>query len=99
MTSLKPLSSEDAYMRLVDHKDWIVERNLIYRDFRLKDFKSSIEFINSVAEIAEEVGHHPNILLHEYYFVRVSSYTHLQSGISEKDIELAQAIDAKLGGS
>ena len=72
MTSLKPLSSEDAYMRLVDHKDWIVERNLIYRDFRLKDFKSAIEFINSVAEIAEEVGHHPNILLHEYYFVRAA---------------------------
>lgn len=96
--SLKPLSSEDAYMLLVDHKDWIVERNLIYRDFRLENFRSAIDFINKVARIADDVGHHPNILLHEYYFVRVTSYTHLQNGISEKDIELAKAIDASLAG-
>ncbi len=95
--SVKPLSSEDAYLALADHEGWIVERSHIYKDFRLKDFKTAIEFINSVAAIADEVGHHPNILLHEYFFVRISSYTHLVNAITAKDIELAKAIDDSLG--
>lgn len=95
--SIQRLSSEDAYRALANNEEWVVEKDHIYRDFRLKDFRAGVEFIRQVADIAEGVGHHPNILLHEYRFVRVTSYTHLTNSISEKDIELAQAIDASLG--
>ncbi|MFQ5931895.1 MAG: 4a-hydroxytetrahydrobiopterin dehydratase [Nitrospiraceae bacterium] len=96
---MKQLSSEEAYQRLAENPDWVVERNCIYRDFRLKDFKTAIEFIGDIAEIADKLSHHPNILLHEYHVLRITSYTHLVNGISDMDIDLAVAIDRFLDES
>lgn len=94
---LKTLTPEEAYKDLRKHQGWIVERDLIYRDYRFPDFKSALDFINDVARIAEELDHHPNITLHEFCFVRISSYTHAVNGITQRDIELARALDDSLG--
>ena len=88
-----PLAPEIAYRRLNRSPQWIVERGRIYRDFRFENFKAALSFANAVANIADRVGHHPNMFLHEYHFVRVETYDHLTGGLSTKDLELIRAID------
>jgi 4a-hydroxytetrahydrobiopterin dehydratase len=90
------LTSEDAYRALKAHPDWIVERDRLHRDFRFASFMAAMEFVNRVAVVAETVGHHPNIRLHEWCFVELDVYSHVSGGLTGKDVELATAIDAML---
>ncbi len=91
------VTPEDAYHQLEQHPRWVVERTRIYRDLRFASFMDAISFINRVADIAERHDHHPNIQLHHYLFVRLELYSHLDDGLSQKDIDLAKAIDAVAG--
>lgn len=87
------LSPEAAYRKLKHSPEWIVERGRIYRDFRFDTFREALRFVVAVGAIAEKLGHHPNIWIHEYHFVRVETYTHLTGGLSDRDVALAKAID------
>jgi 4a-hydroxytetrahydrobiopterin dehydratase len=93
---MQPISPEVAYRALEGHPGWVVERHRLYRDFRLGSFIEAIALVNRVAEVAERAGHHPNILVHEWCFVRVELYSHLADALSDLDVELALAIDASL---
>lgn len=64
----------------------------IFREFRFKDFKESITFVNKVAEIAEAEGHHPDIFI-SYSRVKFNLYTHAIGGLSQNDFILAAKID------
>ena len=96
MARSEALSPEDAYRALRGHPDWIVERDRIRRDLRCASFSAAMEFINQVGSVAESVGHHPNIRLHEWCFVELEVYSHISGGLTAKDVELAVAIDAIL---
>jgi 4a-hydroxytetrahydrobiopterin dehydratase len=87
------ISPEDAYRALAGHPAWIVERDRLHRDIRLRSFMEAIELITRVAAAAEAMRHHPNIRLHEWCFVDFEVYSHLTGGISRRDVELALAID------
>jgi 4a-hydroxytetrahydrobiopterin dehydratase len=87
------ISPEDAYRALAGHPAWIVERDRIHRDVRLRSFMEAIDLITRVAAAAEAMRHHPNIRLHEWCFVDFEVYSHLTGGISRRDVELALAID------
>ncbi len=93
---LQAISPEIAYRQLEGHPAWVVERSRIYRDFRFPSFADAIAFVNRVANLAERLGHHPNISVHEWCFVRLELYSHLHNTISRRDVELALAIDAVL---
>ena len=94
-SSLDPISPEAAYRQLDGHP-WIVERNRIRRDLRVASFRDAIAVIGGVAEVADAVDHHPNICIHEGSFVRLELYTHLHNAISQRDVDLALALDAVL---
>ncbi len=72
---------------------WEVEDNRkIRRPFEFKDFKGTINFVNKVADIAEEEGHHPD--MHIYYNMLVIELTtHAICGLSENDFILAAKIE------
>ncbi len=93
---VQPISPEVAYRALESHPAWVVERHRLYRDFRLGSFTDAIALVNRVAEVAERLGHHPNILVHEWCFVRLELYSHLEGALSDRDVRLAVAIDAML---
>jgi 4a-hydroxytetrahydrobiopterin dehydratase len=93
---VQPISPEVAYRALEGHPTWVVERHRLYRDFRLGSFTEAISFVTRVAEVAERLGHHPNILVHEWCFVRLELYSHLEDALSDRDVELALAIDRML---
>jgi 4a-hydroxytetrahydrobiopterin dehydratase len=68
------------------------ETKKIVRSFRFKDFVESMHFINKVAELAEEEGHHPDIFV-SYNYVKICLTTHNIGGLSENDFIMAAKID------
>lgn len=72
---------------------WIEKDNQLVRNFEFRDFKEAIEFINKVAQIAENKNHHPRIL-NIYNKVKISLQTHDAGNIvTEKDRHVAELID------
>lgn len=64
----------------------------ITREFKFKDFKEAMAFVNKVAETAEAEGHHPDIYIF-YNIVRFELSTHAIGGLSENDFILAAKIN------
>src|SRR5215475_13020922 len=65
--------------------DWTVTGDHhIQRAFRFPDFKQALDFVNRVGEIAENQGHHPDILL-SWGKVEITLWTHKIDGLSESD--------------
>ena len=68
------------------------------REFQFDDFRAAMAFLNRVADVAEELGHHPEIF-NVYGTVRLTLTTHdAGNTVTEKDHRLAAAIDALLQG-
>lgn len=85
----------DALKELASHldKNWkIVDEHHIEREFSFKNFREALNFTNKIGEIAEEEGHHPDILL-TYGKVKVQLWTHKIDGLSESDFILAAKFD------
>ena len=73
--------------------EWRTEEAALVRDFEFRDFKDALAFVNRVAEEAEEVNHHPDILIHGWNKVRLTLTTHSASAVTQADRDLAAAID------
>ncbi len=71
----------------------LVDNKKISREFKFKDFRTAMDFVNKVAEIAEVEGHHPDIFV-SYNRVRLELYTHAVGGLSENDFILAAKINS-----
>ncbi len=73
--------------------DWIVlENSKIKKEYLFVNYKHTIEFVNKVADLAEEEGHHP--VMHVYYAkVDIELWTHSINGLSENDFIMAAKID------
>ena len=73
---------------------WTVtqDNKKITRTWLLSDFVAAMKFINSVAGIAEQEGHHPDIHV-SYNRVTIELYTHSIGGLSENDFIIAAKID------
>ena len=90
-----PLKAEEINMMLkLVHSDWVVKENKkISRSLKFVNFIHALEFVNKVAEVAEEEGHHPDLHL-GYGYCDVELWTHAINGLSENDFILAAKIDA-----
>ena len=65
----------------------------IEKDFVFSNFVEALTFVNRCGELAEEVGHHPNLYIHNYKYVKVEVWTHKIDGLVESDFILAAKID------
>jgi 4a-hydroxytetrahydrobiopterin dehydratase len=89
-----PVSFIEALDYLHQLVDWELEgETLLTRQFRFADFRTAIDFINAVADLAEAEGHHPDIHLTRYNHVRIDLMTHVIRALSENDFILAAKID------
>ena len=68
-------------------------QDAIARDFKFKDFSAAWGFMARVALLAEQQDHHPE-WSNVYNRVSITLTTHDAGGLSERDVKLAQAIDA-----
>ncbi len=72
---------------------WSVEKeHHIHREFRFPDFKQALDFVNRVGALAEEQGHHPDILL-AWGKADITLWTHKVDGLTESDFIMAAKID------
>jgi 4a-hydroxytetrahydrobiopterin dehydratase len=74
--------------------NWRFSENQIGKEFKFKDFKEALSFINKVGEFAEDMNHHPDILLHSYNKVKITLSSHDAGGVTEKDFKLAKKIES-----
>jgi 4a-hydroxytetrahydrobiopterin dehydratase len=88
------LDEEQINQHLARAGGWRREGNEIARALKFDDFASAIEFVNQVAFVAEEMDHHPDIFIHGWNNVRLSVTTHDQGGLTERDFDLAERINA-----
>jgi 4a-hydroxytetrahydrobiopterin dehydratase len=70
----------------------VVDGHHLTRSFQFPDFKTALEFVNRAGAVAEEEGHHPDLLL-SWGKVDVKTWTHKIDGLTESDFILAAKID------
>ncbi|HSW48398.1 MAG TPA: 4a-hydroxytetrahydrobiopterin dehydratase [Candidatus Saccharimonadales bacterium] len=93
---VKPLTPDEygAYLRS-ELKDWVdVDQKAIEKEYKFKNFKEALAFVNKVGSLAEEEGHHPDINLHGWSKVKLTLSTHAIGGLSENDFIMASKIDS-----
>jgi 4a-hydroxytetrahydrobiopterin dehydratase len=74
-------------------KGWQVNNDKsIKKEFKFKSFPETMAFVNKIALIAQEEGHHPDIEVH-YSKISVEFSTHAIGGLSENDFIMAAKID------
>ena len=74
----------------------VVNDHHITRTFPFPDFKQALDFVNRVGGLAEEQGHHPDILL-AWGKAGITLWTHKIDGLTESDFIMAAKIDRILG--
>jgi 4a-hydroxytetrahydrobiopterin dehydratase len=87
-----PLSDERVNAALRDLPGWRAFGNALHKEFRFRGFRAAIAFVNRVAEQATIAAHHPDIEIH-FDRVHLSLSTHDEGGVTEKDVQLASAIE------
>lgn len=86
------LKDEEIEKKLKELEGWKRIGKRIVKDYYFDDYAKTIEFVNKVAKIAEDLDHHPDLLV-SYGKVRVSTITHDVKGITERDFNLAKRIE------
>jgi 4a-hydroxytetrahydrobiopterin dehydratase len=95
---IEALSEAERAEALDGLPDWDYDerRDAISRSIVFTDFAEAFGFMAQVAVIAERMNHHPE-WINVWNRVEVLLTTHDAGGLSSRDIELAEAIDAILG--
>jgi 4a-hydroxytetrahydrobiopterin dehydratase len=70
----------------------VIDEHHITREYKFPDFAQALEFVNRVGALAEEQGHHPDILL-AWGKVGITLWTHKVDGLTESDFIMAAKID------
>ncbi|MCB1230766.1 MAG: 4a-hydroxytetrahydrobiopterin dehydratase [Verrucomicrobiae bacterium] len=86
------LTDDEIKSRMKKAPEWELEGDSIVRSIEFDEFLEGIDFVDGVAEIAEEAQHHPDIDI-RWCTVNLKLTTHDQGGLTDADFELAQRID------
>jgi 4a-hydroxytetrahydrobiopterin dehydratase len=87
------LSDDQIQERLQGLEGWERDGESIRKQFKLDDFKGSVDFVNRLTPVAEDMNHHPDLEI-SWNKVTVSISTHSEGGLTENDFELAGKIDS-----
>ena len=92
--SVKPMVRADAERLMNEISGWELAKNAksISKEFVFKNFDKAMDFVNLVADLAEQEGHHPDITI-SYNKVWFVLSTHAIRGLSENDFILASKIN------
>jgi 4a-hydroxytetrahydrobiopterin dehydratase len=71
---------------------WVVEEDMLMREFDFENYKKTVGFFNKVAGFAIMLNHHPEVTV-SYNNALVKIQTHEVKNLTEKDFELADKID------
>ena len=86
------LSDQETEERLGRLEGWQHEGDSIKRQFQFNDFVGSVDFVNRITPLAEEMNHHPDLEI-SWNKVTVTLSTHSEGGLTGNDFELASKIE------
>lgn len=89
------LTDEAIEAAVRELRDWSYTNGALTRRVTFPSFPECIAFVNRVAAIAEQVGHHPDIAI-RYATIELTLTTHDAGGVTEKDLDMASRIDGAL---
>ncbi len=89
------IDEDELELLLKKLPEWDLENNTIVRVMEFDDYMEGIDFINAVAEIAEEAGHHPDVDI-RWCTITLRLTSHDVGGLTELDIDVAKKIDTLL---
>lgn len=93
-----PLLMQDEIIRKLNAlSHWKLVDHQINRNYVFLDFVEAIRFVNRVAELAEDLDHHPDMLIHSWNNVSITLSTHSEGGLTEKDFKLAEQVEDLFG--
>ncbi|NGX59737.1 MAG: putative pterin-4-alpha-carbinolamine dehydratase [Chlamydiae bacterium] len=93
-SKITPLTGEELQrlFRQLEEGWELIDEKQIVKEYRFKNFKEALAFVNDIGKIAEEEEHHPDISL-SWGKVTVLLWTHKIGGLSKKDFLLAEKCD------
>ena len=96
---VSPLKPSECASYLAEVPDWELrdEGRTVARRFRFPDYRAALAFANAVSVLAEEIWHHPELVL-GWGFCEVSLTTRKIRGLHESDFVMAARIDALASG-
>ncbi len=83
----------DIEQKLTEFPEWSLNGETLQRTFSFDDFNVAMGFVNRVADLAEALQHHPDIMV-RYNKVTLTVTTHDADGLTDKDFSLARDTDA-----
>jgi 4a-hydroxytetrahydrobiopterin dehydratase len=89
---MQKLAQEHIDQKLAEFPEWSLIGDAMQRTFGFESFLDAMTFVNQVAELAEELQHHPDILI-RYNKVTLTLSTHEAGGLTEKDFAFAREVD------
>ncbi len=91
--NVPPLPGDELEKLKAQVPGWqVVNGHHLRKTYSFPDFRTALDFVNQTGAIAEEEGHHPDLLL-AWGKVEVKIWTHTIDGLTENDFVLAAKID------
>jgi 4a-hydroxytetrahydrobiopterin dehydratase len=87
------LLNDDEIETHLKRSEWEREGDEIVREWRFDGFSEAIEFVDAVAEAAENASRHPDIYVHGWNKVKLSLTSHGAGGLTEDDFAMAAKLD------
>ena len=89
---MQKVSDQQLQQALSTLPNWTLESGSLVQQRTFKDFVAAMSFVNAVAQLAETLGHHPDIDI-RYNRVRLALVTHDAGGITSNDTAMARKIN------
>ena len=86
------IQDDEIFRRLNEVPGWAVVGKGIAKVFSFERYLEGVEFAKRCGEIAEEMNHHPDLLI-RWRKVRVSITTHSAGGLTGLDFEYAKRVE------
>ena|SRR3989442_16036657 len=88
-----PMKGEEIHKLLGQLSGWqAMKEHHLRKEYRFKDFREALAFVNQIGVLAEAEGHHPDICF-GWGKVEVTIWTHKIDGLTESDFVLAAKIN------
>ncbi|PYP90973.1 MAG: 4a-hydroxytetrahydrobiopterin dehydratase [Candidatus Angelobacter sp. Gp1-AA117] len=90
------LTDSEVQQALASLSGWQRNGKAIQRIFEFPDFKAAMEFVNKIADAAEQANHHPDIDI-RYNKVTMALISHDSGGVTQRDVRMAERINQIAG--
>jgi 4a-hydroxytetrahydrobiopterin dehydratase len=93
-SSKQTLSDTELRDLLLELPEWAIENGMLVRFWTFADFVQAMTFVNRVADLAEQAGHHPDIDI-RYNRVKLALVSHDAGGITARDATMARRLSSE----